>query len=171
MIMGENHLRRHKIRFLIFAAIGGGVFLVGLGIQIAMVQYLNVDAIVSYIIQSIVSIELSFLLNRYLTWRERNVPLLWALSRFNTQKAFASLITVTTYAILVRLGMQYIVANTAITAVLTPLNYVGAHYWSFKARAQRAPRAGQAQGRAALDLLPRGPLPTVSVVIPCKGEG
>jgi putative flippase GtrA/4-amino-4-deoxy-L-arabinose transferase-like glycosyltransferase len=172
LIAGRHGVRgeRHGVRFMVFAAIGASVFLVGLSIQIAMVQYLHVDTIVAYIIQSIVSIELSFLLNRYLTWRDRNVPFLWALWRFNTQKALATLVTVTTYAVLVRLGVQYIVANIAITAVLTPLNYVAGHYWSFKARDQRTPTAGQAPGRAARDLLPRGSLPTVSVVVPCKNN-
>jgi putative flippase GtrA len=168
---------RHGIRFLAFGAIGAAVFAAGLGIQIALVHYLHVDPVAAYVIQGVFSIELSFVLNRYLTWRDRSVPFFRALWRFNTQKAIATVLNMVAYAILVRLGVQYIVANIALTAVFTPLNYVAAHYWSFEARphgttmAKEVPAAtnGHLPARA-VGRLPRGPLPTVCAVIPCKNN-
>lgn len=156
---------RHLLRLVIFGVIGGGVFLVGLAMQIALVRQLHMDAVVAYIAQGAASIQLSFLLNRYVTWRDRGVSFWRALWRFNTQKTLMTVINMAAYVGLVRFGVQYITANIALTALFTPVNYLLAHYWSFTARAASTLPASlpEPPSRVALS-----PLPTVSVVIPCK---
>ena len=61
-------------RFLLFSAIGGFVFLIGFGLQAWMTSGLHISAIASYLAQAVLSIETSFLLNRWLTWRDRDTP-------------------------------------------------------------------------------------------------
>lgn len=129
----------HWVRLTIFGLIGGGVFIFGLIMQVALVQRLHMAVIPAYIIQGFISIQLSFFLNRYLTWRDRSVPFWQALWRFNAQKALMTAINMGAYALLIRLGVQYIIANIGLTAVFTPVNYVIGHYWSFSAK--RAPAA------------------------------
>lgn len=142
---------RHALRLLIFGAIGGSVWLFGLALQVALVRVVHLDPVVAYIIQGFVANQLSFLLNRYLTWRDRNVSFWRALWRFNTQKTVFNLINLAGYTVLVRLGVQYLVANVALTAVFTPINYAFGHYWSFKAgpfvsrRRNRFPRSTSAR--------------------------
>ncbi len=134
---GEQRAARHWMRLPIFGLIGGGVFIIGLIMQVALVEKFGMASVPAYVVQGIASIQLSFLLNRYLTWRDRSVSFWRAMWRFNAQKAFMTAINMGAYAILVRLGMQYIAANIVLTAVFTPVNYVIGHYWSFAAK--RAP--------------------------------
>ena len=79
---------------------------------------------VSYLVQAVVSVETSFLLNRWLTWRDRSTPFWPAFTRFNAQKTVTIVLNLALYAGLLRLGMNYLVANVALTAVFTIVNYV-----------------------------------------------
>jgi 4-amino-4-deoxy-L-arabinose transferase-like glycosyltransferase/putative flippase GtrA len=135
---GQQSTDRHWLRLPIFGLIGGGVFSFGLVLQVVLVQRLHMAAVPAYFAQGFTSIQLSFLLNHYLTWRDRSVPFWRALWRFNAQKALMTAIIVGVYAILIRFGVQYIVANIALTVVFTPVNYVIGHYWSFTPKRARA---------------------------------
>lgn len=165
-----DHVTRHGygFRFSLFALIGGLVFIAGLALQVVLVRYANVGADWSYAAQAIFSIELSYLLNRYLTWRDRSAGFWAAGWKFNAQKLVMTVINLTAYALLVRAGMEYIVANVVLTAVFTPVNYFAADLLVFV-------RGGRPSGRhrdPELTVKPQLPevLPTVSVVIPCKGS-
>jgi glycosyltransferase involved in cell wall biosynthesis len=168
---------RHATRFGAFGVIGAAVFLAGLAGQVALVRVLRWDAVAAYAVAGVASVQLSFLLNRYLTWRDRDVRFVGALWRWNTQKAAVTAVNMAAYAVLVRLGVQYVVANVALTAVFTPVNYVLGHYWSFRRRTPMAPPAASAEAGAAtagprlaetaVDLVL---LPSVSAVIPCKNS-
>ena len=81
------YLERRGARFVVFSAIGGAVFLMGLGLQAVLTGAWDMQPIVSYAIQAVVSVESSFLLNRWLTWRDRSTPFRTAFARFNAQKA------------------------------------------------------------------------------------
>ena len=80
--------------------------------------------IVSYAIQAVVSVESSFLLNRWLTWRDRATPFWIAFARFNAQKTVTIALNLALYEGLLRLGVNYLVANVALTVVFTVVNYV-----------------------------------------------
>jgi 4-amino-4-deoxy-L-arabinose transferase-like glycosyltransferase/glycosyltransferase involved in cell wall biosynthesis/putative flippase GtrA len=160
---------RHWIRFAVFGAIGGLVFVAGLALQILLVHVLHVGAVLAYIAQGVFSVQLSFLLNRYVTWRERSLPFLVSWRRFNAQKIVMSVVNAVAYAGLIRLGMEYIAANIVLTAFFTPVNYVIGHRWSFTSRKRMVQAA-----RVIQETLPpfrspfAGPMPTVSIVVPCK---
>jgi len=151
-------------RFTLFALIGGGVFIAGLALQVALVRYANIGADRSYAAQAVFSIELSYLLNRYLTWRDRSAGFWTAAWKFNAQKLLMTVINLTAYALLVRAGVEYIVANVVLTAIFTPVNYFAADLLVF-VRGKRNLIPEHA-------VEPRLPpvLPTVSIVIPCKGS-
>jgi putative flippase GtrA len=151
-------------RFSLFSMIGGGVFVAGLALQILLVRYAHIGADPSYAAQAVFSIELSYLLNRYLTWRDRSVGWWAAAWKFNAQKLIMTVINLVAYALLVRFGMEYVVANVLLTAIFTPVNYVAGDLLVFARGARRGPLGAAVEPR-----LPEV-LPTVSVVIPCKNS-
>ena len=157
--------------------IGGSVFVAGLALQALLTTGFHVPAFLSYVIQAFLSIEASFLLNRWFTWRERDTPFWPALLRFNAQKVITVAANLTLYAVLLRLGMNYLLANILLTVAFTIINYVGGDRFVFTpgrrhARYQAA-NATDAE-TVTVQALPliRLPasLPTVSVVIPCRAN-
>jgi putative flippase GtrA len=123
-----------RTRLTIFGLNGTAVFAAGLMIQIVLVQYAGMAHVPSYIAQTVASIQLSFLLSQYLTWRDRSVTFLHGLARFNLQQLAVTGLGMAGYAGLDRLGMNYVVANVAVTALLTPVSFLSSHLWSLRPR-------------------------------------
>ena len=161
------YLERRAARFVVFSAIGGFVFLLGFGLQAALTADAHVLPVVSYAVQAVVSVETSFLLNRWLTWRDRDIPFRLAFARFNIQKTVTIALNLALYAGLLRLGMNYLVANVVLTAVFTVVNYVAGDRLVFiPGRTRATEPAAPAVPVLAVD----HPMPEVSVVIPCRGN-
>ena len=123
-----------RTRLTIFGLNGTAVFAAGLMIQIILVQYAGVGHVPSYIAQTVASIQLSFLLSRYLTWRERSVSFVHGLVKFNAQQLAVTGLGMVGYAVLEHLGMNYIVANVLVTGLLTPVSFLSSHLWSLRPR-------------------------------------
>src|SRR6185437_13825208 len=170
-------------RFLLFSAIGGFVFLLGFGLQAWLTSGLRVAPVVSYLAQAVLSIETSFALNRWLTWRDRDTPLLLAFARFNAQKTVTVALNLAMYWGLLWLGMNYLVANIVLTAVFTVINYVAGDRFVFVPAGSRlAGRVKESPPEAVVSLdappgpappkttSPRAACPRVSVVIPCRAN-
>ena len=159
------YLDRRGARFVVFSAIGGSVFLMGLGLQAVLTGWWHVAPVVSYLVQAVASVEASFLLNRWLTWRDRGTPFWTAFARFNAQKTVTIVLNLALYAGLLRLGVNYLVANVVLTAVFTVVNYVAGDRLVFlpgkRAPAEPAAPAVPAQVRER-------PGRRVSAVIPCR---
>jgi len=119
-------------RLGMFSSVGAIVFVLGTAFQWLLIV-MGDGKTASYIWQALFSIELSFALNRWLTWRDRHVDLVSALIRWNAQKWALTAPNVAAYALLVWLGMNWLVANVLLTIVFTIVNYAGAHLWSFRA--------------------------------------
>lgn len=130
-----SSLRDARKRLLTFAANGLLVFVFGVAVQLGLIHYLRMGHVRSYIIQTVLSIPLSFLLSRYLTWRDRNVALASALVRFSLQQLAVTGLGVALYAGLDHFGMNYIAGNVAVTAVLTPVSFAAGNQWSMSDRA------------------------------------
>jgi len=62
------------------------VFAVGLLVQVLLVKYAHMGHVSSYIVQTVISVQLNFALSRYMTWRDRNVAFVRALAKFNLQQ-------------------------------------------------------------------------------------
>jgi putative flippase GtrA/GT2 family glycosyltransferase len=161
------YLERRAARFVVFSAIGGFVFLMGFGLQAVLTGRWHVLPVASYAIQAVVSVETSFLLNRWLTWRDRNVPFWLAFARFNAQKAVTIALNLALYAGLLRLGMNYLVANVALTAVFTVVNYVAGDRLVF---IPGRTRTAEPAVPALPTLVTERRMPEVSVVIPCRSN-
>jgi putative flippase GtrA len=121
-------------RLLAFAANGLLVFVVGLALQIALIKFLHLSHVLSYVIQTVFSVQLSFVLSRYVTWRDRSVPFGGALVRFNLQQLATTGLGMALYAGLDRLGMHFPESNVLVTAVLTPVTFVLGNNWSMAER-------------------------------------
>jgi putative flippase GtrA/GT2 family glycosyltransferase len=177
----------HGRRFTIFGLIGAAIFVMGLAMQAVLTGKWHMAPDASYVTQGVISIELSFLLNRWLTWRDRDVQFWPAFGRYNLQKTVTSVLNLAAYAGLVWLGMNYLVANIVLVGVFSAINYVagdvlvftrlrGAHRPSATPRTvrSRSPQladAALAGDSAAIGVAETtGWLPTVSVVIPCKAS-
>jgi GT2 family glycosyltransferase/putative flippase GtrA len=161
------YLERRAARFVVFSAIGGFVFLMGFGLQAVLTGRWYVLPVASYAIQAVVSVETSFLLNRWLTWRDRNVPFWLAFARFNAQKTVTIALNLALYAGLLRLGMNYLVANVALTAVFTVVNYVAGDRLVF---IPGRTRTAEPAAPAMPTLVTERRMPEVSVVIPCRSN-
>jgi Glycosyltransferase like family 2/GtrA-like protein len=115
--------------------------------------------------------------NRYLTWHGKESGFWTAAWKFNVQKLLMTVVNMTAYVLLVRFGMQYVLANIVLTAIFTPVNYVASHVLvfvrSYRGKRRRA-RPDRPMPAAALagDITEQPPwaLPSVSVVIPCKSS-
>lgn len=121
-------------RLLAFAANGAVVFVVGLAVQFALIKFLHLSHVVSYVIQTVFSVQLNFALSRLVTWRDRAVPFAGALVRYNVQQLAAAGLGMALYAGLDRLGMHFPESNIAVTLLLTPVTFVLGHRWSMAER-------------------------------------
>jgi len=163
-------------RLGIFTGVGTVVFVLGTALQWGLIL-VGAGKTASYLWQAVFSIELSFGLNKWLTWRDRNINLAGALAKWNAQRLALTVPNVVAYAWLVWLGMNWLLANVLITAGFTLVNYVGGNLWSFRAAHSARHRADRREPLAALadvardnPALPDGRLPEISVVIPCKNN-
>ena len=75
-----------------------------------------------------------------------------------------TVINMAAYALLVRVGMEYVVANVLLTAIFTPINYFAGDLLVFA----RGARGGAPQSTVEPSM--PAVLPAVSVVIPCKAS-
>jgi len=162
----------HRMRFAAFGIIGGFVFWVGIGLQALLTGEWRVGATASFVIQGVVSVQLSYVLNRYWTWRSEQTAFWHGWRRFNGQKVVTILANLVLYVVLLRLGINYLAANVATTFVFTAVNYAATHLWVFRPGRPARPTTGPA-ARSARDPFPAGRTAdarTVSVVVPCRGN-
>ena len=156
------------MRFAAFGTVGTLTFLLGIGLQGLLTGIWHQDAVTSFVCQGIVSVEFSYLLNWRWTWRTEAVPFWRSWLRFHGQKVVTILANVAVYAALVRLGVNYLAANVATTALFTAVNYAAAHLWAFR----RADPAREHAGTPAPHPATRGApaVPTASVIVPCRAS-
>lgn len=123
---GDELLRRHGARFASFSVIGGGIFVAGLLLQAGLTSGLHVSSLASYIVQAVASVEGSYFLNRWFTWRAARTPLWSSFLRYNLQKAVTVTANLTLYGVLLKLGVEYLLDNVLLTVLFTFVNYIGA---------------------------------------------
>lgn len=144
-------IARHWARFGSFSVIGGLIFLSNVTLQALLVQICHLNRVIAYVAVGIAAIQANFLLNRRFTWRDRRVSVWVACYRFNLQKVVTAAFNIPLYDGLIRLGINYLIANVLMTAGLTAINYTAAHRWSFamrtpgqpaRQRSSRSPQSG-----------------------------
>ena len=115
------------MRHVVFAANNLNALTVGLLIQVILVRFVGMDHISSYVAQAVMSTQMNFLLSRYVTMHDRNVPFLRALAGFDIQLLPITGLGIAEYAGLERLAVNYIVANIAVSVLLAPANFLSSH--------------------------------------------
>src|SRR5262249_2409027 len=139
----SNGLRKPRTngllgRVLSFGLIGGFVFVVGFVVLFAAVQFLHLNAYLAYFIQAIVSIELNFFLNHFITWRDRGTSSFRSMGtswlKFHVTRIFTVALNQGFYSLLVVLGVQYLLANVIGTIVFTIVNYLVGDLFVFNAQ-------------------------------------
>jgi putative flippase GtrA len=124
-------LGEHGARFASFSVVGVFVFVLGLALQALLVQVYGMGSIASFLVQGFVSVQVSFLLNYYWTWRDKDVPFWSTCYKFNVQKIITTIFNTVIYVGLVAVHMNYLVANVATTAIFTVVNYMIGNSWTF----------------------------------------
>jgi putative flippase GtrA len=127
-------MSEHRKRLMSFSLIGFGVFAGGICFQAILVRIIGISASLAYIMQGTLSIQANFLANYRWTWSDRNAPFWRSCVRYNVKRAAGTLVSFALYPILVRLGMNYLIANAILVVMLTPANYILGHWWTFAAR-------------------------------------
>jgi glycosyltransferase involved in cell wall biosynthesis/putative flippase GtrA len=165
--------------------IGGAIFVAGLLIQAVLTSGLHVSSLASYLVQAIVSVESSYFLNRWITWKGTRTPFWGSFLRFNLQKVVTVTANLIAYWILLKLGVEYLLANVLLTVIFTFINYVGADRLVFLRGSRQlvAAVAGPVPIitgpmpvlRADRQLVTRPrqsprELPSISVIIPVRGN-
>lgn len=166
-------VRGHWVRFTSFSLIGGVIFVAGLALQAALTGGMHMHAFLSYLIQAVVSVEASFLLNRWLTWRRRGTAFWSAFLRFNAQKVLTVTANLVLYAGLLRLTVNYLLANVLLTGVFTVVNYVMGDRFVFvppEPPTEAMPAVAIPRGESALFRTLPGLRPSVSIVIPVRNN-
>jgi putative flippase GtrA len=123
---------RHALRFGTFSFIGGTVFLLGFALLYVEVSLLGMPAAWAFLLQGVISVETSYLLNWRITWRHRRLGFWRSLWRFNLLKSVTIPLNQGLFMLLLALGLQYLVANVATVAIFTLVNYGACHLWAFR---------------------------------------
>lgn len=119
-------------RVIKFGFVGGFIMVLGAVILSLLIES-GVDQPTANFIQAIVSIELNFLLNNWLTWRDRRHSRLWV--RFAKYHA-GKLVTIPTnqlmFILLTTVGVHYLVAYFINIGVVMAVNYLLYELFVFK---------------------------------------
>ncbi len=153
-------LARHGARLTRFTIVGGTVFCAGVLVQ-SVLMIVGVGSIASYTVQAVFCVELSFALNRQFTWGDRDCRFWRSLVRWNIQKLLMTVPNLGLYAVLVRLGVGWLTANIATSALFIPINYITGDLWSFAVTLKRHPprQRGDMQKSTAMACPEQGPPP------------
>jgi putative flippase GtrA len=124
----------HGKRLTSFSLIGFAVFALGICLQALLVRLMHVPAVPAYVIQVVLSVQANFVANLRWTWSDRDAPFWRSCLRYNIKRAAGTALSFALYPLLIKLGMNYLVANAALVVALTPANYVLGHWWTFASR-------------------------------------
>jgi putative flippase GtrA len=120
----------HWRRFIVFSLIGASGLIAGVALQ-DVLQRAGLPSWAAFGIQAVVLIQVMFVANRLITWRNRRVRLPAALARWNAQRIVVAAMSLAAYWFMARAGVPWRVANVAVTAAFTPVQYAIGHAWSF----------------------------------------
>lgn len=128
-----SRIWRLRVKIALAGFNGGLAFLFGLGVQTAFIS-MGAGHFVAYVLQNVFSTQFSFLLARYVTWRDRRVRFFPTLVRYNIQQVSTTVLSILLFGGLDKLGMNYALANLTVTLIVAPLAFLVAHKWSIAER-------------------------------------
>lgn len=118
-------------RFASFGTIGAGIFAAGFLLLFVLVSILGMNETAAYLIQAVVSVASSFLLNWKITWKDHKADFRRSAARFAMMTAFSIPFNTIVFSILVKFGVYYLIANVITLALFTVIKYVLSHRWVF----------------------------------------
>lgn len=166
-------------RKLIFGSVGIFVMLVGYATLFVCIDVLRWSPSVAYAIQAVVSIELNFVLSYLITWRDRREDTMWgAFRRFHSVRLLLTVpLNQVLFNGLVRVGMNYLIANSLCITMAMVINYVLNDRFVFrntKSERDSDVEAGKAlipvtdsEETMSIRIMARNK-PNISVIIPTK---
>ncbi|MCL2582549.1 MAG: GtrA family protein [Streptosporangiales bacterium] len=131
---------RLRVKITLAGVNGAVAFLFGLGVQTAFIS-MGTGHFVAYVLQNIFSTQFSFLLARYITWRDRQVRFFPTLVRYNIQQISTTLLSIMLFGVFDKFGTNYALANFLVTLIIAPLAFLVAHKWSIAERETASPQA------------------------------
>lgn len=140
----------HGKRLTSFSLIGFAIFALGICFQAFLVRLLHVPAVPAYVVQVVLSVQANFVANLRWTWSDRNAPFWRSCLRYNVKRAAGTVLSLALYPLLIKLGMNYLIANGVLVVLLTPANYALGHWWTFAARDQQTRDVNPADAPSAL---------------------
>ncbi|MBV9212716.1 MAG: GtrA family protein [Actinobacteria bacterium] len=125
-------------RFATFSAVGLSVTAVSYVTLIAQIELLDMAKPLAYAVQALIAIELNFLLNHLITWRDRAVHSKRELGKrwlaFHAARVVTIPFNQALFTALTGVGVQYLVANTACIGATTVLTFVAGEKLIFRKR-------------------------------------
>lgn len=133
-------------RIVKFAAVGGGVMLLGMALMYMLVDLMHLNKHLAYLIQTIITVESNFFLNAAITWPGHHRKGFWKRwLRFHwlkvstilfAQVLFAGFLFMLSWMKLWGIGMvqrfDYLIAYLGCTAVITVINFIANDKWVFR---------------------------------------
>ncbi|MGA2910600.1 MAG: GtrA family protein [Candidatus Microgenomates bacterium] len=129
-----------RLRFVGFSLVGGAVFVMGIGILTFQVQVLHINKILAGFINMVISVEVNFLLNKYINWRDRIGSFGSQWLKFHASRAVTITINQILYTVFVSMGFNYLLVNIVLTLLVTVTNFFGSDKFAF------APKKGGGDG-------------------------
>jgi putative flippase GtrA len=126
----RSFARRFR-RELSFAAVGLGVMAVGFATLLILVRRFGVNPHLAYLIQAVLSVELSFVLSRYWTWGDRRGSSVregtgeWL--RFHASRCISMPANQAMFSLLIFAGAGLVAANAVCLAITSVFNYFVSH--------------------------------------------
>ncbi|MCA9390105.1 GtrA family protein [candidate division WWE3 bacterium] len=160
------HWVRSRIRRLTgFGLVGGFVMVVGVALLGLLVEVLQVDPRVAYIVVAVISIESNFLLNRYFNWKDRaKTGSFWAQwRRFHAARVFTFPLNQILFNLLISLGSGWLLATLVGVVVTTVINFIGLDFFVFSEERKISPEALEIEALPVPNL-------SISVIIPAVNE-
>jgi putative flippase GtrA len=129
-------------RQLSFGVVGAVVMAVGFLVLLGLVELAGVNPHVAYVLQAVVSVELSFVLSRSYTWRDRRgasrTAALREWRRFHASRIVSVPANQGLFSLLIIAGGAVAVANVICIALTTVVNWLVGHHLVFGPSAGRA---------------------------------
>jgi putative flippase GtrA len=133
--VGAAIRRRHNWEQLVkFCIVGGTGYVVNLAVYTVLVTVLDVHYIPAAVCSFLVAVTNNYTWNRLWTFRAQRGHVAYQGMRFLVVSTLALGANLLVLHLLVRLGLDEVLAQAIAIVLVTPINFVGNKLWSFGAR-------------------------------------
>lgn len=131
-LLSHPFLKKHGPQFLKFALAGGIGSVIDLGSLTLFVEYGGMDERIAVIPSTLCSVTVVFFLNKFITFRNKEKKMGAQAFKFAIVYGVAIISNITISALLITLGLHYLLAKAAAIGVGAFWNYAMSHGFVFK---------------------------------------